>query len=74
MGKRIRVQGMKQGEFAVDRPDFSCSKWDEWGLSKTDGETRTVFDARMKFKDPQFFDEVRAGLIDFGAGDTILVD
>ena len=74
MGKGYRVEGMRQGEFDVDRPDFTCDEWHEWQLSMTHGDARIVYDARMKLKDPQFFEAVRAGVIDFGAGDTMLVD
>lgn len=74
MSKGIRVEGMRQGEFDVDRPNLTCDQWSEWQLSRTHGDTRIIYEARMKLKDPQFFEAVRAGIIDFGAGDKMLVD
>ena len=52
MGKGIRVEGMRQGEFDVDRPNLTCDQWSEWQLSRTHRDTRIVYEARMKLKDP----------------------
>lgn len=74
MGKGIRVEGMRQSEFDVDRPNLTCDQWSEWQLSRTHGDTKIIYEARMKLKDSQFFEAVASGMIDFGAGDTMLVD